>query len=150
MMKRCEYKSPVCVWHRRSHCTYGISRGGVYRGSENMPFCHNLVAAGRCPRPYAPVVPPLHALVRKCGASTSADDGRDFTGREITAAEGNRRAAPGVEALCATLEMRAIGYSQSSTAFDHGKGTASHLRGLAEGLREAQCIIREDAKGDER
>ena len=62
----------------------------------------------------------------------------------------NRRAAPDVEALCATLEMRAIGYSQSSTAFDHGKGTASHLRGLAEGLREAQYIIREDAKGGER
>jgi len=49
-IRKCEYRVPACPWHKKCHCKYGISRGGIYRGTENMPFCYKLVKADKCPR----------------------------------------------------------------------------------------------------
>ena len=49
MPKRCEYKEAACPWHRKCHCRHGIAKGGIYRGTENMPFCYVLLQDDRCP-----------------------------------------------------------------------------------------------------
>jgi hypothetical protein len=46
-MKRCEYKQKACTYHRRCHCLFK-DKG---QGSENMPFCNDLMAIDKCPNP---------------------------------------------------------------------------------------------------
>ena len=50
--RKCNEREIACVWHRRCHCRHGISPGGNYRGTENMPFCIKLVQAGKCPKNF--------------------------------------------------------------------------------------------------
>jgi len=54
-MKRCEYKDKACCWHGRCHCTHerflysSSRRRGLYRGTENTPFCSDVLRKGQCP-----------------------------------------------------------------------------------------------------
>ena len=44
-MKQCNYREDACVWHRRCHC---LRRTRGF-GSENTPFCTDLLRKGKCP-----------------------------------------------------------------------------------------------------
>lgn len=55
-MKRCQYKEKACSWHHRCHCVHdrflfsASRRRGHYRGTENTPFCSDVLKQGKCPR----------------------------------------------------------------------------------------------------